>query len=82
VCGVFLGLHDALLAWHLHTQQRKSRLEELSSEAQAVHERCLKRDVFAAWKTFVPVQKSEREREERLKSMRAQVASWLPDFGN
>ena len=81
VHGCSAGLHESLVAWHLHTQQRNSLLEELSKEAQAAHERCLKREAFFAWKAFVPCQKAEREREERLRSMRAQVASWLPDFG-
>ena len=75
-----VGLCDALKSWHEHTKRRNAELELLKVDATLAHERRLKREVFDAWMAFVPTQKAEREREERLRSMREQVASWLPDF--
>lgn len=69
-------------AWFSHVQDRKEALRRLEIEAEHMSIRRIQRTVFKAWAMAAPEQKAARMREERLQSMRAQVASWLPDFGN
>lgn len=69
-------------AWHAHVQNRRRTLADLDVTAQAMSAQTLRREAFKAWVDFVPQERAERARIERVQGMRAQVASWLPDFGD
>jgi len=68
--------------WQDYVTEQQIMFWEKERRADEHNEWRLKKLAMIYWKKYIPMKRSEREKETRRAEMRKRVSSWLPDFQN